>query len=278
MSDSFGPAVDAGWLIDHLGAPDLVVVDVRWYLDGRSARDAYRAGHIPGAVFVDLDTQLSAPPSPAGGRHPLPDPADFAAVMSGLGIGDDSRVVAYDDTGGVTAGRLWWMLDALGRPAAVLDGGIGAWPGDLSTDVPAGTSAAFAPQPWPSDRLITANEIAEGLGTERVILDARSAERYAEGAAIDPRPGHVPGARSAPATDNLDGGSLHSAEELGERYRSLGAGEAPVVAYCGSGVSACLDLLAMRRARLSDGRLFVGSWSMWGADPDRPAETGPDRS
>ena len=123
-----------------------------------------------------------------------------------------------------------------------------------------------------------ADELEASLGSGVVVLDARSADRYAHGAAIDPRPGHVPGARSAPSTDNMVDGRLRSAEDLAGRYGSLGAdGDAPVVAYCGSGVSACIDLLALRRAGLPDGRLFVGSWSAWGADPDRPAEEGPDR-
>jgi len=273
---SFGPIVDAAWLADRLDDPDLVVADVRWYLDGRSGRAEYEAGHIPGAVFVDLDTVLSAPPTPEGGRHPLPDPESFAAAMGALGIGDDTRVVAYDDTGGVTAGRLWWMLDALGRKAAVLDGGIAAWEGEPSTAPVVPNPAAFTATPWPADRVISADELEDALGGDTVVLDARGAERFARGGAVDPRPGHVPGARSAPAIDNLVGGRLRPPEALAGRYRSVGADEQPVVAYCGSGVSACLDLLALRRAGLPDGRLFVGSWSAWGADERRPAETGPD--
>lgn len=278
MSDSFGPVVDAAWLAQEIGAADLVVADVRWYLDGRSARDAYEAGHIPGAVFVDLDTDLAAAPSPQGGRHPLPEPAGFASAMAALGIGDQTRVVAYDDTGGITAGRLWWMLDALGHRVAVLDGGIDAWSGPLVGGPGVAEWAEFTEKDWPADRVVSADELEAALGSGIVVLDARSADRYAHGAAVDPRPGHVPGARSAPSTDNMVDGRLRSAEDLAGRYGSLGAdGDAPVVAYCGSGVSACIDLLALRRAGLPDGRLFVGSWSAWGADPDRPAEEGPDR-
>lgn len=276
MSDPLGSVVDAAWLGDHLHDPSLVVADVRWYLDGRSARDAYERGHIPGAVFVDLDTDLAAPPSSTGGRHPLPEPADFAAAMGALGIGDGSRVVAYDDTGGVTAGRMWWMLDALGHEAAVLDGGIEAWGHGLETGARRAEPAMFTARSWPAERIVSADELEAALGSDMVILDARSADRFAHGAAIDPRPGHVPGARSAPATDNIVDGRLLGRDELAARYGRLGAADAPVVAYCGSGVSACIDLLALRRAGLPDGRLFVGSWSAWGADPDRPAEEGPD--
>jgi thiosulfate/3-mercaptopyruvate sulfurtransferase len=272
----FGPLVDPRWLAQHLDEPDLVVVDVRWYLDGRSGRAAYDEGHIPGAVFLDLDSDLSATPSADGGRHPLPEPADFAAAMIAAGIGDSTRVVAYDDTGGITAGRLWWMLDALGGDVAVLDGGIAAWEESLSSDEAVLDPAVFTANHWPSDRIMTKAEVLGALGSGLVILDARAEQRYAHGGEIDPRPGHVPGARSAPATDNVVDGRLASEVVLAERYTSLGAADKPTVAYCGSGVSACIDLLAMRRAGLPDGRLFVGSWSAWGGDESLPIEEGPD--
>jgi len=269
------PVIDATWLADHLDDPDLVVFDVRWSVDAGPGREAYDRGHIPGAVFVDLDAELSAPSSPVAGRHPLPDPARFAQVMSAAGVADDSIVVAYDDAGGVIAARLWWMLDALGRRAAVLDGGIDAWPGPLDTTTTRPPPARFTAQPWPADRLATADQVEAAAGTA-LIIDARSADRYEHGSPIDPRPGHVPGAHSAPATDNLDHGRFRTPDELAERYRALGADQTPVIAYCGSGVTACADLLALRRAGLPDGRLFVGSWSAWGADPERPAAVGPD--
>ena len=274
----FEPVVSAAWLADHIGLPDLAVVDVRWYLDGRSGRAAYDNGHIPGAVFVDLDRDLSSPPSPQGGRHPLPSPGAFAAAMGRCGVGDSTRVVAYDDAGGVIAARLWWMLDALGHPASVLDGGIGAWAaGELATGADDPVPAEFSAAPWPTARLIDADGVAALTASCTVILDARSADRYAHGGPVDPRPGHIPGARSAPATDNLADGRFRAPQELGEHYRGLGAADRDVVAYCGSGVTACADLLALRRAGLPDGRLFAGSWSAWGADPTRPAEQGSDR-
>lgn len=274
MSD-FGPVVSAEWLAEHLGEDGLVVVDCRWYLDGRSGRDAFDGGHVPSAVWADIDADLAAPASTEGGRHPLPDPVEFAATMSRLGVGNQARVVAYDDVGGVIAGRLWWMLDVLGHEAAVLDGGLPAWNGPLETGPAQPPPAEFAATPWPSHRVVTKAELAESLDAGLTILDARSADRFAHGAAVDPRPGHIPGATSAPATDNLADGRLRSAEELASHYTALGAAGDDVVAYCGSGVSACIDLLAMRRAGLPDGKLFVGSWSAWGSDESLPNEVGP---
>lgn len=273
----FGPLVGDDWLRLHLDDADLVVVDVRWYLDGRSGKAAYDAGHIPGSVFADLDTDLSDAPSFDGGRHPLPDPSEFAAAMGSLGIGDKTRVVAYDDTGGITSGRLWWMLDVLGSQVAILEGGIDAWSVPLSTEETIPDPAEFTERPWPAERIMTKAQLHDALGSELVILDARAAERYAHGAEIDPRPGHVPGARSAPATDNLVGGRLVPDAELAARYAELGAADRPTVAYCGSGVSACIDLIALRRAGLPDARLFVGSWSAWGADDTLPIEEGVDQ-
>ena len=275
---AFGPVADAGWLADNLDP--VVVADVRWYLDGRSGRDAYDQGHLPGARFVDLDADLSAPPTAAGGRHPLPDPERFAEAMGRLGIGDGDPVVVYDDAGGVIAGRMWWMLDSLGHPAAVLDGGIGAWAGPLETAPAAWAPAEFTPRPWPENRFVGIDELDRLRGRPgTVVIDARSTERYrGDPNPIDPRFGHVPGALNMPATANLAAdGRLLPATELRARYTAIGArdtGASNIIAYCGSGVSACCDLLALRRAGLGNGRLFVGSWSAWGADPNRPLETG----
>ena len=272
------PVVSGAWLQANLDR--VVVADVRWYLDGRSGRAAYEAGHIPGAVFVDLDSDLSGPPSTAGGRHPLPTPQDFAAAIAELGIGDGCTVVAYDDAGGMVAGRLWWMLRSLGEPVAVLDGGLAAWSGPLSTEYPAVTPAHFTSRPWPSEAFVSTEEV-DGLrrAAGSIVLDARSPDRYrGEPNAIDPRFGHIPGAVSAPCATNLGlDGKLRSPEELQRMYTSVGVdGGTEVVAYCGSGVSANLDLLALEVAGLGPGRLFVGSWSAWGADDDRPVATGPE--
>lgn len=271
--DRFGPLVDAEWLAAHAGA--VVIADVRWYLDGRSGREAYDRGHIVGARFVDLDVDLSGPPTAGGGRHPLPSPEDFAAAMGRLGIGDDTAVVAYDDVGGVIASRLWWMLDCVSGDAAVFDGGLDAWPGARQTVAPSWQPETFTPRPWPTDRLATIDEVdAARTDPDRLVIDARSVERYrGEPNAIDPRFGHIPGAVSMQVGDNLHDGRLLPAAKMRDRYEQAGAADRQVVAYCGSGVSACHDLLALRHAGLGDGRLFVGSWSAWGSDPDRPVAT-----
>ena len=270
---SFGPIINARWLATN--ADRVVIADVRWYLDGRSGREAYDSGHIPGARFVDLDTDLSGPPTASGGRHPLPSPEHFAAAMSRLGIGDDTRVVAYDDVGGVVASRLWWMLDSLECAAAVLDGGMDAWSGDLETDAPSWQAQAFTARPWPLDRFASIDEVdAARSDPESLVIDARSVERYrGEPNQIDPRFGHIPGAVSMQVGDNLRDGTLLPATEMRARYAQVGSADRSVIAYCGSGVSACHDLLAIRHAGLGDGRLFVGSWSAWGGDPNRPLAT-----
>jgi thiosulfate/3-mercaptopyruvate sulfurtransferase len=274
-----GPLVDADWLTAQRD-PSVVVADVRWYLDGRSGREAFEAGHIPGAVHVDLDTVLAADPSTGAGRHPLPDPGVFAGALGRLGIGADAFVVAYDDAGGAVAARLWWMLRAVGQPAAVLDGGLGAWTGPLeSGPCLARPTVARTPVPWPADAIVTADEVAaisEGRVGGARLVDARAPERFrGEVEPIDPRAGHIPGAVNAPVAGNLDpdSGRFRTAEELRVRYSGL-VGADDVVAYCGSGVNACHTLLALEVAGLPSGRLFPGSWSEWSSRADRPAEPG----
>src|SRR5215210_576304 len=153
------PVVDADWLAGH--CDEVVVADVRWYLDGRSGRAAYDAGHLPGAVFVDLDHWLAGQGEPAQGRHPLPDPEVFAEGMSRLGVADDAVVVAYDDAGGVIAARLVWMLRVTGHDAALLDGGLTAYDGPLSSEPASPAPAAFAPRPWPADRLADVTDVTD---------------------------------------------------------------------------------------------------------------------
>lgn len=273
------PTVTPEWLDQHSGS--VVIADVRWSLAGGAKWAEYLDGHIPGAVFVDIDNDLAGPPTADGGRHPLPDPARFAQRLGALGIGDGTPVVAYDDSGGSIAARLWWLLHTLGEPAAVLDGGLAAWPFPLTGLTPDIRSVARTPRPWPAERFVDADDVA-AAANRALLIDARSSTRYANGdPTIDPRPGHIPGARSAPWSDNLNpaDGQFLPRTELRRRFAALGAEDAPqVIAYCGSGVTACHDLLALELAGLHHTALFPGSWSAWGGDPDRPAAVGSDRS
>jgi thiosulfate/3-mercaptopyruvate sulfurtransferase len=272
----------AGWLAER--RPDLRICDVRWYLGqpAGSGRAAYDAGHIPGAIHVDLDTELVAPVGP--GRHPLPEPAAFAAAMAARGIGDGDTVVAYDDVGGWVAARLWWMLEDLGfgadgtGEALVLDGGLPTWTAaglPLSTVVPAPRPADLHLAPaW--RRVVDRETLKPRLG-EVLLLDARSGPRYrGETEPIDPVPGHIPTSLNAPTDGNLDAeGSFRSTVELAARFTALrgAAGRAgmgvaagpdgEVVTSCGSGVSACHNALAMRIAGLPDPLLYPGSYSDW---------------
>lgn len=276
------PLVTTDWLAARLGEPALRVVDVRWYLDpARRGRDAYRASHLPGAVFLDVDEDLSAPGGRRGGplgRHPWPPPDQVARAMGAAGIGASTQVVAYDDQAGAVAARLWYLLYAHGHDAvSVLDGGIVKWLAEgrpLETAIPSYTAARFVPRPR-AGAVVSKEQVARG--DCRLLLDARAAERYCgEVEPIDPRAGHVPGALSAPFAGNLTAGPapvFRPATELRARYAALGAETTEPVVYCGSGVTACHDLLALAVAGLH-GRLYAGSWSEWSADPALPVETG----
>jgi len=279
-----GALVSTGWLATRLGEPDLRVVDVRWYLDPQvRGLDAYLAGHIPGAVFADVDRDLSAPGGGRGlptGRHPWPSPDQVARVLGAVGIGTGIRVVAYDDQAGATAARLWFLLRSHGHEdAAVLDGGIVKWGAEgrlLETTVPRPPPATFVPRAR-AGRVVGKDELARERPA--LLLDARAPERYrGESEPIDPRAGHIPGARSAPYAENLTGGEVPvflPPAVLRARYAALGADRAEPVVYCGSGVTACHDLLALHLAGM-EGRLYAGSWSEWSADPALPVRTGAD--
>jgi thiosulfate/3-mercaptopyruvate sulfurtransferase len=271
-SPALPPFVDAAWLAAHRA--DVVVADVRWYLDGRSGAAAFEAGHLPGAVFVDLERGLAAPADPARGRHPLPDPEVFAAEMRRAGIGDAATVVAYDDAGGVIAARLVWMLRATGHAAALLDGGLSATGEPLETGAVEPAPARFTPRPWPADGLA---EIDELDAPGRVLIDARDHDRWAGVTEpVDPRPGHIPGARNVPARAMLDDrGRLLPDETLREQLRGAGVSDdaGDVVASCGSGVTACHTLLVLEALGRPGARLFPGSYSQW-SRTDRPVETG----
>lgn len=270
------PVVSATQIADH---DDIVLCDVRWYLDGRSGYDAYLEGHIAGAIWVDLDAHLSAHGAPAHGRHPLPTAESFAASLGSLGISPHDPVVAYDDLNGTAAGRMVWMLRVLGHGAALLDGGLGSWTGATET-APRTRAACECPlRPWPAGAFVDIDGAADaGADPAVVLIDARGGDRYrGETEPVDPRPGHIPGAVNVPMTDNLGPeGRFADAATLRARYGAEGvelAGDANnAIVYCGSGVSACMDALAMERAGLGRPGLYVGSWSQW-SHTNRPAET-----
>lgn len=254
-----------------------VLLDVRWQLGGPHGRPAYEAGHLPGAVFVDLDTELAGPAG-SGGRHPLPDPEAFGAVMRRAGVGQDTPVVAYDGGQGWAAARAWWLLRWAGHSdVRVLDGGLAAWTGDLSTRIPHPAEGDFRPKPGALPTLDA--DGAAALARSGLLLDARAAERYrGDVEPIDRVGGHIPGAVSAPTTSNVaEDGHYLPAERLAERFAALGAGKSgeAVGVYCGSGVSGAHEVLALEIAGIR-GALYPGSWSEWSADPARPVAVGPE--
>ncbi|HWI70352.1 MAG TPA: rhodanese-like domain-containing protein [Baekduia sp.] len=271
--------VDAGALARELeGADPPLLLDVRWKLGDPHGRDHYAEAHLPAAVYVDLDTELAAPASPEQGRHPLPDVATLQAAARAWGLRQGRRVVVYDDNAGTSAARAWWLLRWAGvEDVRILDGGIGAWRagggalehGDGAT-VEAG-DVVLTPGHLPT---LDIDEVAD----VEVLLDARAGERYrGEVEPIDPRAGHIPGALSAPTTENVDAdGRFRPEAELAAHYAALGAdGSVPVGVYCGSGVTAAHDIAALATLGL-DAALFPGSWSAWSSEPDRPAVTGAD--
>jgi len=269
----------------------VTLLDVRWRLGGPPGRELYEAGHIPGAAFVDLDRDLAAPPGP-GGRHPLPAAAAFEAAMRRSGVRDGQLVVVYDDADSTAAARAWWLLRYFGHPQVrVLDGGFRAWtaaarpvetgPGNRpshssgSSHPRSSASGDFRARPGQLGLLDA--DAAAALGRKGLLLDARSAERYrGESEHVDPVAGHIPGAVSAPTAANVNpDGTFRPATDLGMRFRSLGAtGDRPVAAYCGSGVTAAHEVLALTLAGIP-AALYVGSWSDWITDPARPVATGP---
>ncbi|WP_435242114.1 sulfurtransferase [Streptomyces cucumeris] len=273
------PLITASELMDEMaGDRPPLLLDVRWQLGGPPGRPEYEAGHLPGAVYVDLDSDLAGPAGPAG-RHPLPELSVFAAAMRRAGVGRDRRVVVYDGGQGWAAARAWWLLRWAGHPSVrVLDGGLSAWKaggGALTTDVPAVAEGDFAPEPGAVPVLEA--DGAAALARRGVLLDARAGERYrGEVEPIDPVGGHIPGAVSAPTAGNVaDDGLFLPPERLAERFAGLGVTEATEVGvYCGSGVSAAHQVLALASVGVP-AALYVGSWSEWSASGDRPVATGP---
>jgi thiosulfate/3-mercaptopyruvate sulfurtransferase len=282
---SYETVVDTATLAAHLEDPGWRVVDCRFDLgEPEAGAAAFKREHIPGAIYAHLDRDLSGPRTPWSGRHPLPEPDALAATFGGFGIDAEIQVVGYDDSGGVYASRLWWLLRWLGhRRVAVLDGGLGAWRAErrpLSAATAAPTARRFIVQPDAGGQ-VSADELAALLAhRECVLLDARAVERY-EGLVepLDPRAGHVPGARNHPYSRNLGpDGRFLAAAELRARLEPLLRAEPAerVVSMCGSGVTACHTLLALEIAGLAGARLYPGSWSEWCRDLARPVATGPE--
>lgn len=277
---SAAPLLPVAGLKPLLGEPQLLLIDCRFDLaDPAAGRVAYDAGHIPGAHFVAMEHELAAPRRPDTGRHPLPSPADFAAVLGRLGFTPASRLVVYDQGNGAAAARLWWMLRARGHAGVqVLDGGWAAWlaaGGAVSTELPAPEPTQVAARDFGG--VLDATQVAAALTAGSITLvDARAADRFAgRNESIDPVAGHVPGAHNHPYTQNLDA-TQHflPADELRQRWAPLAGTGRPLVMMCGSGITACHNLLALEQAGFGGARLYAGSWSDWITDPARPVATG----
>ncbi|MFD1721441.1 sulfurtransferase [Amnibacterium endophyticum] len=268
--------IDAPALSARLGEPGLVVLDVRWRLDAPDGRPAHRAGHVPGAVYIDLDGELAGPPSPAEGRHPLPGIDALQDAARRWGVRAGSSVVVVDDLGGMSAARAWWLLRHAGlTDVRVLDGGMRAWR-DAGLPLEQGD---VEPERGDVELAYGAMPVIDADGAaafEGVLLDARAGERYrGEVEPVDPRAGHVPGAISVPTAGNLGAdGRFLPPEALRERFAAAGVQDGmPVAAYCGSGVTAAHEALALRIAGFG-AAVYPGSWSQWSNDPARPVATG----
>jgi len=276
--------VDCHTLALHLHDPDWVAVDCRFTLtDTAAGRRAYQAGHIPGARYAHLDDDLSGAKTPETGRHPLPDPRALAAKLGAWGIGPGKQVVVYDDAFGAMAARLWWLLRWLGHDTvALLDGGLPRWQREghpMTRDLPAIQPTTFVPRPR-NDMLVDADFVARVVKDGSwLVLDARAEERFnGEIEPLDPVAGHIPGAVNMPFEDNLHvSGRFESPEHLRKLYQGQmqQVKAEHVIQMCGSGVTACHNILAMEHAGLAGARLYAGSWSEWIRDPRRPVARDP---
>ncbi|OZI60834.1 sulfurtransferase [Bordetella genomosp. 11] len=281
--DTLIPAPRLAPLLSRNDAP--VVVDCRFDLmDPQAGLRAYRQGHLPGAHYLHLETDLSGPLTGRNGRHPLPGRDAFAARMAGLGVADDTQVVAYDDSGGMYAARLWWLMRWIGhRAVAVLDGGLQAWraAGLPMDDLPAAVPATPArlTQRDSLVRTVSYQDVRDNLVSRaHIVVDARAPDRFrGENETMDPVGGHIPGARNRLFRDNLNAlGYFRSPDELRGAFSALldGYGPQGTINQCGSGVTACHNLLAMEIAGLGGAALYPGSWSEWCAQPGAPVATG----
>ena len=270
-------------LVAHLEDPEWLVFDTRFSLaDAEAGEQAYRDSHIAGAHYVHLESDLSSPHIPGStGRHPLPDKAQWIKTVQALGISPEKQVVVYDDAGGAMASRMWWMLGWIGHVnVAVLDGGWQAW---TESGHPVSSGDEKAPLPSTGDygeqaplvRIVKAGGLN---GSQQLLLDARDLPRYlGEVEPIDPVAGHIPGAKCSPFTANLgENGHFLSATDLKQKFRDAVMTDREVVCYCGSGVTACHNILAMKIAGLAEPALYPGSWSEWITDPERDIAAGPD--
>ena len=279
--------ISASDLAARIDDPAWVVVDCRHDLINLTAgRDGYAIGHLPGAVFADIETVLSgAKRGPDGvflGRHPLPEKEALAEALRELGIGDDTQVVAYDAHGGMFAARLWWLLRWLGHESvAVLDGGMAAWQAlgqPLSSEIPVKPRAALTVRA-PFVPTVTVREVMDNLESgKRIVIDARAAERFrGENETIDPVGGHIPGAKNRFFKDNLGAdGRFKDADQLRSEFGALIDDPRQAIMQCGSGVTACHNLLALEVAGMPGASLYPGSWSEWVGDPARPVSKGAD--
>ncbi|TME98692.1 MAG: sulfurtransferase [Chloroflexi bacterium] len=272
---AFGPLISADWLHEHIDDHDVRVIDFRWYLVGRKGAEEYAKGHIPAAAFVELDDVTGKGP----GRHPLPTLEQFQAAMRTAGVDDATAVVVYDDVGGSVAARLWFLLRWFGHERqAVLDGGLPAWGGPLETAAQHVREGGFTARRPDRSRILDFDEVAQHRGVP--VIDSRAGERYrGEKEPVDPKAGHIPGARNAPFAGNLqEDGRFKSHDELRRRFEDVGVDpEKGAVVYCGSGVNACHNLLAMELAGVKNVRLYEGSWSDW-SSRDAPVATGAEPS
>jgi thiosulfate/3-mercaptopyruvate sulfurtransferase len=273
------PLITAGELAALLSASDRVrVLDVRWSLGGPPGRGLYREGHIPGAVYVDLETELAAHGAPTEGRHPLPAVGVLQEAARRWGLNVDDTVVVYDDLAGMSAARAWWLLRYAGvKDVRVLDGALSGW-ADAGHPLHVGDEAAAPGSIELSygNLPVLSMDEAGALPRSGILLDARSVERFrGENEPIDPRAGHIPGAVSAPASENVDAhGKFLAPAQLAQRYATLGVQQStPVGVYCGSGVTAAHDALALTIAGFTPA-LYPGSWSQWSNHLDRPVATG----
>ena len=279
----FTTLIDANTLSEQLRREDLSLFDCRFDLGNVSwGETEYARAHLPGALYLHLDRDLSSPISAQSGRHPLPYPGSFAARLAELGVTPESQIVAYDQGNGAYGARLWWLARWIGlRNVAVLDGGIAAWRAaglPLETAVRTPKPSAFTPTVTPNAWVTSdaVDELRQRPGN--LLIDARGAERFAgRNETLDPVAGHVPGARNRPFLDNLGAdGRFLPADVLRQQFTTLlgSTNASSVVAMCGSGVTACHNLLALEHAGFSGARLYAGSWSEWIRDPRRPVATG----